>query len=62
MGKIIIRLQCDDWQKLKTELTIKNYIVSTNYHVKGIYKGSDGKLYSHWLNDNEIKELIKNFK
>ncbi len=60
--KVYSRLQGDDWQKMKSELTVKNYIVSDGNHIKGIYKGSDGKIYSHWLNDDEIKEFINNIK
>ena len=59
MNKIYSRLQGNEWKKLKNELTAKNYIISDDYQIKGIYKGSDGKIYSHWLNNDEIKELVE---
>ena len=59
MGKKIIRLQGNDWKRMESELTVRNYMVSSNYHIKGIYEGTDGKTYSHWLSDTEIQEFIE---
>lgn len=62
MNKVYSRLQGEEWKRLKDSLAVKNYIISNNHHIKGIYKGSDGKIYSHWLNDDEMKELIESFR
>lgn len=58
MAKGCRRLQGQDFIDKKDELNIIHYLMSNNYHIKGIYKDTYGNLYSHWLNNEEIKELL----
>ena len=51
------RLQRKEWYDMKEKLTMINYIVNSNNHIKGFYKDNKGNVYTHWLNDEEIKIL-----
>ena len=60
MNKIRQRLQGKDWEFYKDKLTMICCFKNINGNVKGIYKDpKTGFKYSHWLSDNEIKELCK---
>lgn len=57
--KILKRLQSKEWHKIKNKLKPIKYIKNKNNHIKGIYKDNLGNKYTHWLNDEEIKDLFK---
>lgn len=57
MKKVYKRLQGDEWKDLRSTLTLFKYLKNTNGHIKGFYKDKNGKIYSHWLSDNEILNL-----
>lgn len=50
------RLQGEAWHALKHTLTPCDYMVNDNNHIKGFYKDDSGKIYTHWLNDQEIED------
>ena len=52
------RLQGKEWHKIKNELRLIKTFKNEKNHVKGIYKDNLGNKYSHWLNNDEIKDLI----
>lgn len=61
--KRCIRLQGNEWQKMKMVLNLIKYRKNSNNHVKGYYRSENGIVYSHWLNDDEIALLnINNIK
>ena len=57
--KLLKRLQGEEWHKIKNELRLVKYIKNEKDHIKGIYKDKLGNKYTHWLNDDEIKDLFK---
>lgn len=57
--KQLKRIQGEEWHKIKNELRLVKYIKNEKNHVKGIYKDKLGNKYTHWLNDDEIKDLFK---
>ena len=57
--KRLKRLQGEEWHKIKNELRLVKHIKNENCHVKGIYKDKLGNKYTHWLNNDEIKDLFK---
>lgn len=56
--KRLKRLQGEEWHKIKNELRLVKTFKNEKNHVKGIYKDNLGNKYSHWLNNDEIKDLI----
>ena len=59
MTEVFKRLQREEWAKYKDKLKPFKYIKNKNGRIKGFYKDEDGVVYSHWLNDYEIKEYLK---
>lgn len=57
--KKLKRLQGEEWHKIKNELRLVKYIKNNKNHVKGIYKDKLGNKYSHWLNDDEIENILE---
>ncbi len=55
----IKRLQGTEWHSIKHTLKLISYYKSDRGNFKGIYKDSNNKKYSHWLNDEEKRELLK---
>lgn len=53
------RLQREEWHDLKDKLKLKKYIINKNDHVKGFYVDDKGIIYTHWLNDEEIMDILK---
>lgn len=54
------RLQGDKWYLLKDKLVLIKFWRNNKGHVKGLYKDlQTNSKYSHWLNNEEIKELDK---
>ena len=61
MKNVHKRLQGAEWHNMKDSLTLVKLQHSKNKkHVKGFYKDSEGKIYSHWLNDEEIQREVFN--
>ena len=53
----IERLQGQDWHNWKHRLELQSATTSLNDNVRGLYKDKfNGKLYSHWMNDQEKEE------
>lgn len=57
--KKLKRLQGEEWHKIKNKLRLVKTFKNEKNHVKGIYKDNLGNKYSHWLNNDEIKDLFK---
>ena len=54
------RLQGSEWHLSKDRLVLIKYWRNNNGHVKGLYKDPQtNSKYTHWLNNEEIKELDK---
>lgn len=57
MRKVIERLQGSRWHNVKKDLILVEYMENQNGHIKGYYVSKEGKIYSHWLNDDEIRDM-----
>ena len=53
------RLQRKEWHNLKDKLKLKKYIINKNGHVKGFYADYNDTIYTHWLNNEEIMDILK---
>ena len=61
MKHVYKRLQGKEWHSMKNDLELLRLKDTKNGHVKGFYKDVEGRVYSHWLNDDEICEIFNKY-